>query len=136
MLLSANKPHRQIEKVISMSLQCADKPSAPGLPEITTMQKGTAMLRWARPQSDGGTPITTFRVERRTIGAYLWEVCNPNEKVTETAYTVTGLQPDTDYEFRILAENKVGVSQPSAASRTAKYGTFVLYARILVEIVY
>lgn len=86
------------------------------------MQKGSATLRWTRPQSDGGSPLTTFRVERRTIGAYRWELVNPTEKISETTYTVPGLQPDTDYEFRILAENKVGVSQPSMASRTAKYG--------------
>ena len=86
------------------------------------MQKGSATLRWTRPQYDGGTPITTFRVERRTLGAYRWELVNPTERITETTYTVTGLQPDTDYEFRVLAENKVGVSQPSPASRSAKYG--------------
>jgi titin len=91
------------------------------MPDIVSMQKGCATLRWTRPQSDGGSQITTFRVERRTVGAYLWEPVNPTERITETTYTVTGLQPDTDYEFRILAENKAGVSQPSMASRTAKY---------------
>lgn len=80
------------------------------------------MLRWTRPQADGGSPLTTYRVERRTVGAYRWELVNPTEEISETAYTVSGLQPDTDYEFRILAENKVGVSQPSVTSRTAKYG--------------
>jgi len=88
------------------------------------MQKGSAMLRWSRPQSDGGTPITTFRVERRTLGAYRWELVNPTERITETTYTLTGLQQDTDYEFRVLAENKVGVSAPSPTSRSAKYGQF------------
>jgi len=102
----------------------ADKPGAPGLPDIVSMQKGSATLRWSRPQSDGGTPITTFRVERRTVGAYRWDLVNPTERITETAYTVTGLQPDTDYEFRVLAENKVGVSAPSPTSRSAKYGLF------------
>jgi len=92
------------------------------MPDIVSMHKGTATLRWSRPQSDGGTPITTFRVERRTLGAYRWELVNPTERITETTYTVTALQPDTDYEFRILAENKVGVSAPSPASRSAKYG--------------
>ena len=100
----------------------SDKPGAPGLPDIVSMQKGSATLRWSRPQSDGGTPITTFRVERRTLGAYRWELVNPTERISETTYTVTGLQPDTDYEFRVLAENKVGVSAPSPTSRSAKYG--------------
>ena len=89
------------------------------------MQKGSATLRWTRPAVDGGTPITTFRVERRTLGAYRWELVNPTERISETTYTVTGLQPDTDYEFRVMAENKVGVSAPSPASRSAKYGQSV-----------
>ena len=88
------------------------------------MQKGSATLRWSRPATDGGAPITTFRVERRALGAYRWDPVNPAETITETSYTVAGLQPDTDYEFRVLAENRVGVSAPSPTSRSAKYGQF------------
>ena len=73
------------------------------------------------PSDDGGSPITNYRIEMRTVGSYRWDIVNI-EKVTTTSYTVNHLMEETDYEFRVSAENKAGVSQPSDASRSAKYG--------------
>jgi len=99
-----------------------DKPGPPGKLDIVSITKDRASLRWTRPVADGGAPITNYRIEMKSLGAYRWDLANPSEKVTDTSYTVTGLLPDTDYEFRVLAENKAGVSVPSAVSRSAKYG--------------
>lgn len=109
-----------------MCVILTDKPSPPGKLDIVSVTKDRASLRWTRPVADGGAPITNYRVEMRSLGAYRWDLANPSEKVTDTSYTVTGLLPDTDYEFRVLAENKAGVSVPSSVSRSAKYGTHIL----------
>ena len=101
----------------------ADKPGPPGQPNIVLIQKGAATLRWTKSLSDGGSSITSYRIEKRTVGGYRWDLVNPSDKVIDVTYTLTDLQPDTEYEFRIIAENKVGVSTPSTASRSAKYGT-------------
>jgi hypothetical protein len=37
-------------------------------------------------------------------------------------FTVTGLMPETDYIFRVKAENKAGKGKPSEPSDVAKYG--------------
>ena len=101
----------------------ADKPGPPGQPNIVSIQKGAATLRWTKPLSDGGSSITSYLIEKRTVGGYRWNLVNPSDKVIDVTYTLTDLQPDIDYKFRIIAENKVGVSTPSTASRSAKYGT-------------
>ena len=88
---------------------------------IVDISKDSAHIEWLPPLSDGGSPITNYRIEKRTVGTYRWDLVNPSERVTGTSYTVRGLLEETDYEFRVIAENKAGVSQPSPGSRSAKY---------------
>ena len=90
------------------------------------ISKGEASLSWSRPRRDGGAPIDNYRIEKREAGGYQWEPVNLTEKVKDTRYKVTGLAEETDYEFRILAENLAGLSQPSGVSKTAKYGEWFL----------
>ena len=47
----------------------------------------------------------------------------PAERITDTSYTVRTLAEETDYEFRVMAENRAGLSAPSDVSKSAKYGT-------------
>ena len=44
-----------------------------------------------------------------------------NSHVAGTSYTVDGLSPDTEYEFRVSAENKIGTSEP-CLSKICKFG--------------
>ncbi len=66
----------------------ADIPGEPGTPQIITIDRGTANLRWTAPRSDGGSPITNYRLEMRTAGAYRWELVNLAEVIRDTQYTV------------------------------------------------
>ena len=87
-----------------------------------SIDKNSAKIRWTAPRSDGGSPINNYRIEMRTAGGYRWDVVNPHAKVTDTTYTVPNLLEETDYEFRVSAENKAGVSGPSQTSRSGKFG--------------
>ena len=40
-------------------------------------------------------------------------------KVTDTSFTIKDLTEDEEYEFRVAAENRAGVSKPSAPSKKA-----------------
>ena len=91
-------------------------------PNIISITKDCAEISWPASFHDGGAPIITYKIEKRTAGAYRWDLVNASEKVTSTSYTVDNLQEETDYEFRVLAENKAGLSAPSPTSRSAKYG--------------
>lgn len=73
-------------------------------------------LKWTAPESDGGAPITGYVVEKRKKGTYKWhkakEVSGP-----ATSATVPDLEEREEYEFRVIAVNKAGPSEPSEPSR-------------------
>jgi len=99
-----------------------ERPAPPSQPDIVDISTEHATLRWKAPRSDGGAPISNYRIEKRPAGTYRWDLVNTGERVTETQYKVEGIEEGTDYEFRISAENKAGLSEPSLTSRSAKYG--------------
>ena len=89
-------------------------PSPPGAPEVSEIRKNSCQLSWQPPESDGGAPVTGYIVERRS-GVH-WIAIKHKAKTEEL--TVSELVEGNRYEFRVLAENKVGVSQPSPPSKT------------------
>ena len=114
------------------------KPNAPGTPTVN-IDKGEASLSWAKPSSDGGSPITNYVIEMKEMGEVKWSQVTMGEKVTKTSYTVQALRSDTDYEFRVFAQNKAGLSQPSKSSGLVRYGKqriLYLYNIIIFNIKY
>ena len=81
--------------------------------------KDHAILTWKPPASDGGSPITGYVIERRTAGSSRWLKVN-KDVVSELTYKVTDLIEDTEYEFRIMAENKVGRGPCSSVTNSVK----------------
>uniref|UniRef100_A0A3B1J086 Titin n=1 Tax=Astyanax mexicanus TaxID=7994 RepID=A0A3B1J086_ASTMX len=67
---------------------------------------------WTRPQTDGGSEIASYIVEKRDRAGVRWTKCN-KRRVTDLRFRVTGLTEDHEYEFRLSAENAAGVGQPS-----------------------
>jgi titin len=99
-----------------------DVPGRPGAPDIKNMTESTAKLEWKAPDTDGGSPITNYIIEMRMAGETRWKQMNKDETVTETSYEVKGIKWDQKCEFRVTAENKVGLGEPSPPSSPTKYG--------------
>ena len=97
-----------------------DVPGQPGQPEVTEITAETAVLTWSPPDSDGGDAISNYVVEMRCAGDRKWS--KVKKDVVDTTFTVTGLSEETEYEFRVTAENKGGLGAPSAPSAPVKYG--------------
>lgn len=94
-------------------------PSAPGTPQVVKVGKNYVDLKWEKPQSDGGSRITGYIVERRDIGGAIWVKCN-DYNIMDTEYTVINLIEMGDYEFRIFAVNAAGRSEPSSCTMPIK----------------
>ncbi|KAM7380980.1 hypothetical protein PAMP_004243 [Pampus punctatissimus] len=92
-----------------------EPPSNP--PDIMDVAKSSVSLSWARPRDDGGSRVTGYYVERREVSTEKW-VRHNKTHITTTMYNVTGLIPDAEYMFRVVAQNDIGQSEPGPASES------------------
>lgn len=74
-------------------------------------------LKWLPPNNNGGSPITNYIVEMRVAGSIRWTCASQNVHIPDTSFVVKGLSEGLEYEYRIIAENKAGQSQPSPPSQ-------------------
>lgn len=92
------------------------KPGKPGSPEVMDWDKDRVDLQWTEPRSDGGAPITGYIIEKK-------KRFGPWEKAVEVPAkhgpkaSVPDLEEGEEYQFRIVAVNKAGNSEPSEASQ-------------------
>jgi chitodextrinase len=111
--------------LISM-LNIPDLPGPPSQPTITLVSGTEVTLSWSAPENNGNTPITGYYVESRQLPATKWIRTN-RTAVIETMFTVNNLLENYEYEFRVVAENKVGSGPPSVWTTPIKIKP--LYAR-------
>uniref|UniRef100_A0A452HGU6 Titin n=1 Tax=Gopherus agassizii TaxID=38772 RepID=A0A452HGU6_9SAUR len=90
-------------------------PGPPKAVEITNITKDSMTVCWSRPDSDGGSEIIGYIVEKRDRAGIRWTKCN-KRRITDLRLRVTGLTEDHEYEFRVSAENAAGIGEPSQAS--------------------
>lgn len=65
-------------------------------------------LEWKTP-TDGGAPIEEYIIEKRDVDSGKW-VEALHVPAGENKATVPGLREGGEYQFRILAKNKAGLS--------------------------
>ena len=90
---------------------------APGAPASldATASDGRVILAWTAPSSDGGTPVTSYRI-RHAAGASVPSGTAWTDVGIAFRTTVTGLANGTEYAFEVQAMNGVG----AGAAREAK----------------
>ena len=77
-------------------------------------------LQWTRPTEDGGAEITNYKIDYRVQGTTKWNTLQSEDSIPEPQHTMTNLQDDTYYEFRVAAENKAGTGPYSDPSQPMK----------------
>lgn len=97
-----------------------DSPGKPGIPEISEVGGDFVSLSWDKPTSDGGGKIQGYWIEKREVDSERdWMKCNQN-LCQPTIFNVPNLIEDRQYEFRIIAVNEAGPSEPSSNSTAVK----------------
>ena len=94
-----------------------DRPSPPTNVKITWWDNTTFSISWREPDSDGGAPLEEYRGEYKDIDSGEWKA-GPTGPANETNMTIYELKPYTTYQFRTIAVNRAGASDPSEASKT------------------
>ena len=85
-----------------------------------------AVVSWRMPRDDGHSPITKYIVEMKAKNQTKWKPAGQIDKAKLTTLTIPKLEPETEYEFRVTAENKAGCGEPSQPSVPVKYGQYVI----------
>lgn len=87
-------------------------PSSPVGPlEVSDIQRNSVTLKWQPPESDGGSPIKGYVIEKRDAKRATWVNAGQVNSAT-TEFVADRLQEGGEYLFRVIAENKVGSSKP------------------------
>jgi hypothetical protein len=95
------------------SVTVTDVPDAPPAPRVVASSRSMAVTIQATP-ANNGSEVVEYRVTR-TPGDVV-QVCTPG---VECAFAV---ENGTRYSYTVVAENGVGVSEPSAATSETSYG--------------
>ncbi|XP_015122959.1 uncharacterized protein LOC107045270 [Diachasma alloeum] len=97
----------------SFLVTVTDRPAAPGTIKIIMTLGRSVTLSWTEPEDDGGCKIGTYIVEYYRIGWNVWLKANTSRRPEATLVDLIG---DSEYKFRVKAENPYGVSDPSEES--------------------
>ncbi|CAH8611737.1 unnamed protein product [Heterobilharzia americana] len=81
-------------------------PGKPSKPEIKNITETTIGLAWKAPYDDGGDSVKKYIVQYKTTSATEWKTAS--EMPTDLELTVSHLQSDEQYEFRVAAINSAG----------------------------
>lgn len=95
-----------------------DEPSKPGRPDPTNWDKDFVDLEWKKPDSDGGAPIEKYIIQMRDKDGRKWidAATVPGDRVK--GRVTSNIQEGHEYEFRVVAVNKAGPSEPSDVSKS------------------
>lgn len=103
-----------------MYIFTAGLPAPPGkpilIPSITEDSQPIIVgIRWERSSNNGGSAIIGYLVEHRRLGSPHWVRSSPG-LCSFPELTLSGLEPGWRYQFRVRAQNAVGLSQSSELS--------------------
>lgn len=92
-------------------------PGAPGNPTASSAGVGAVALSWSAPASNGGSPITGYRIRAQLEGQSSWNTVVSDTGSAATSATVSsGLTQGESYRFRVAAWNANGLGNESGGS--------------------
>ncbi|XP_023822085.1 receptor-type tyrosine-protein phosphatase delta isoform X28 [Oryzias latipes] len=95
-----------IEAVAQITVKAL--PKAPGIPVVTERTATSITLTW---DSGNPEPVTYYIIQHKS--KYSDDLYKEINGVATTRYSVGGLSPYSDYEFRVVAVNNIGRGPPS-----------------------
>uniref|UniRef100_A0A673JG36 Titin n=1 Tax=Sinocyclocheilus rhinocerous TaxID=307959 RepID=A0A673JG36_9TELE len=91
------------------------EPGPPGTPFVSCLSKDHMVVEWNEPVSDGGSSIIGYHLERKERNSIFWTKINKT-LIQETKFKTSPLEEGVEYEFRVYAENIVGIGRCSKIS--------------------
>ena len=99
----------------------AGLPSAPQTLAATSVAATTLTLTWELPSSNGGSPITDYKIEVSSNGGSTWSAI-PHTASNSRAFNVTGLMKGRAYQFRVSTITAIGKGVSTSALSVTTVG--------------
>ncbi|XP_031784412.1 obscurin isoform X6 [Nasonia vitripennis] len=96
----------------------ATLPCAPDSPEVREASDSEILLRWKQPKYDGNSAILCYGLQYRQGDAIEWQDVARN--IDHEFFLVHELEPNTSYNFRLAARNRLGWSEHGVPSKLSK----------------
>uniref|UniRef100_A0A3B4TGT5 Titin n=1 Tax=Seriola dumerili TaxID=41447 RepID=A0A3B4TGT5_SERDU len=90
-------------------------PGPPGTPHVKSATKEMMIIEWNEPVNDGGSAVIGYHLESKERSSILWNKLNKTI-ITDTQFKICNLEEGIGYEFRVYAENIVGIGRCSKVS--------------------
>ena len=94
-----------------------EAPSAPLKVAVDNITENDVSLSWKAPREDGGARIKKYRVYKKEDKPGSDWVDAGTVDSYKTNAKVTGLSPDKNYVFAVLAENEAGLGEQSTTDK-------------------
>jgi predicted RNA-binding protein with TRAM domain len=99
--------------------------TSPGVPtdvNIVDFDEQSVTLRWCKPTTDGGRPISHYIIQKKDeFGGWFEALITDNDNcfatIAELEARVPGLSLGKKYQFRVVACTKAGDSEPSQETK-------------------
>lgn len=127
--LVATNEHGRDE--FSVDITVTGEPDPPeGKPRVISADWNSCTLSWDPPKNDGGSPISSYIVERQEVDTDLWLKATTAHHQECTVY---GLMEGVRYYFRVRAVTVYGTSKPSESSDVVTIPTLSTGASAVTE---
>lgn len=96
----------------TLARDICDPPDPPGNLQIADYDEKHVDLKWVKPRKENGAPVKNYIIEGRKHPEGSWQTM---KETPETKASVPWKEGET-YEFRVMAVNKAGKSEPCTAT--------------------
>lgn len=79
---------------------------------VTNVTSKSVTIEWDAPDSNGGTEITSYIIEKLLTKSSQWSRVATLDSYC-LSYCIDNLRETAELNFRVVAENAIGVSAPS-----------------------
>ena len=112
----------------SVKVKVLDRPGKPEHVKARVQEEGVVSLSWGVPTNEGGAEVFNYVIEKRDERRRMWQKCG---ETRDCVFNVDKLQTGNSYNFRIIAENLVGFSEPAELPEAINMKT--LYCKLEIS---
>jgi len=124
-VIAVNKEGNSPSAKLKDPVKAENPYTSPGVPtdvNIVDFDENSVTLRWNKPITDGGRPITHYIIQKKDefggwFEALVTDDANCSATIAELEARVPGLSLGKKYQFRVVAVTKAGESDPSQETK-------------------